>query len=51
MLGASLAYSFNDNLRFELNAANLTNQSNWTSNGAVYHGEPRTVAPSLSYKY
>lgn len=51
MLGASLAYSFNDNLRFELNAANLTNQSNWTSNGALYHGEPRTIAASLSYKY
>jgi iron complex outermembrane receptor protein len=51
MLGASLAYSFNDNLKFELNAANLTNQSNWTSNGALYHGEPTTVAASLSYKY
>jgi iron complex outermembrane receptor protein len=51
MLGASLAYSFNDNLKLELNAANLTNQSNWTSNGALYRGEPRTIAASLSYKY
>ncbi|MBG0794065.1 TonB-dependent receptor [Methylocystis sp. H62] len=51
MLGASLAYSFNDNLKLELNAANLTNQSNWTSNGALYHGEPTTVAASLTYKY
>ncbi len=51
MLGATLAYSFNDNLKIEINAANLTNQSNWTSNGALYHGEPRTIAANLSYKY
>jgi iron complex outermembrane receptor protein len=51
MLGATLTYSFNDNLKLEINAANLTNQSNWTSNGALYHGEPRTIAASLSYKY
>jgi len=51
MLGASLGYNFTDNLKFELNAANLTNQSNWTSNGALYHGEPTTIAVSLNYKY
>ncbi|CCJ07910.1 TonB-dependent siderophore receptor [Methylocystis sp. SC2] len=51
MLGASLGYALNDNLKLEINAANLTNQSNWTSNGALYHGEPRTIAASLSYKY
>ncbi|PPD08812.1 MAG: TonB-dependent receptor [Methylocystis sp.] len=51
MLGTTLAYSFNDNLKLELNAANLTNQSNWTSNGALYHGEPRTFAASLTCKY
>lgn len=51
MLGATLGYNVTDNLKLELNAANLTNQSNWTSNGALYHGEPRTVSASLSYKY
>ncbi|MFO1125918.1 MAG: TonB-dependent receptor [Methylocystis sp.] len=51
MLGVSLAYNFTDNLKLELNAANLTNQSNWTSNGALYHGEPTTIAASLSHKY
>ncbi len=51
MLGAALAYSFNDNLKLEINAANLTNQTNFTSNGALYHGEPRTIAASLTYKY
>jgi iron complex outermembrane receptor protein len=29
MLGATLGYNFNDDLKFELTAANLTNQSNW----------------------
>ncbi len=51
MLGASLGYALNDNLKLEINAANFTNQPNWTSNGALYHGEPRTIAASLSYKY
>lgn len=51
MLGASLAYSFNDNLKFEVNAANMTNRANFTSNGALYHGEPRSVSASLTYKY
>ncbi|MGJ0424669.1 TonB-dependent receptor [Methylocystis sp.] len=51
MLGATFAYNLTDKLRLEINAANLTNQSNWTSNGALYHGEPRTVSTSLSYKY
>jgi iron complex outermembrane receptor protein len=51
MLGATFAYNLSDKLRLEINAANLTNQSNWTSNGALYHGEPRTVSASLSYKY
>jgi iron complex outermembrane receptor protein len=51
MLGATLAYNINDNLKFELVAANLTNQSNWTSNGALYHGEPRSIAASVSCRY
>ncbi|WP_018407632.1 TonB-dependent siderophore receptor [Methylocystis rosea] len=51
MLGATLAYSFNDNLKIELNAANLTNRPNWTSNGALFHGEPTTIAATLICKY
>jgi len=51
MLGASLGYNFNENLKVELNATNLTNRPNWTSNGALFHGEPRSVSASLSYKY
>lgn len=51
MLGASLTYSFNDNLKLEINATNLTNRPNWTSNGALLHGEPKSVSLSLSYKY
>jgi iron complex outermembrane receptor protein len=51
MLGVSLAYRINDNLKFELAAANLTNRPNYTSNGALYHGEPRSVSASLTYKY
>jgi iron complex outermembrane receptor protein len=51
MFGASLAYNFTDNLKLEINATNLTNRPNWTSDGALYHGEPRSVSASLSYKY
>lgn len=51
MLGASLGYSFNDNLKVEINAANLTDQQNWTSNGALYHGEPRSVSGGLQCKF
>lgn len=51
MLGASISYSFSDNVKLEINATNLTNQSNWTSNGALYRGEPRSISFNLSYKY
>jgi len=51
MLGATLAYSFSDSLKLELNAANLTNRPNWTSNGALFHGEPTTIAATLICKY
>jgi hypothetical protein len=33
MLGASLVYNLTDSFKIELNATNLTNQQNWTSNG------------------
>ncbi|PPD09173.1 MAG: TonB-dependent receptor, partial [Methylocystis sp.] len=51
MLGASLAYNFTGNLKLEINATNLTNRPNWTSDGAMFYGEPRSVTASLSYKY
>lgn len=51
MLGISLAYAVNDNLKIEGNATNLTGQPNWTSNGALFHGEPRAFSIGLSYKY
>ncbi|WP_363345920.1 TonB-dependent receptor domain-containing protein [Methylocystis echinoides] len=51
MLGASLGYKLSDNFKFEVNAANLTNQQNWTSNGALYHGEPRSVSGSVICKF
>jgi outer membrane receptor protein involved in Fe transport len=51
MLGATLGYSLDDNLKIDLSLTNLTNQPNWTSNGAMFHGEPRAMSVSLSYKY
>ncbi|MCX7898548.1 MAG: TonB-dependent receptor [Methylocystis sp.] len=51
MLGVSLSYSFKDNLKLEINATNLTDRPNWTSNGALYRGEPRSVSASLTYRY
>ena len=51
MLGATLGYGLDDNLKIDLSLTNLTNQPNWTSNGAMFHGEPRAMSVSLSYKY
>jgi iron complex outermembrane recepter protein len=51
MLGASLAYHFTDNLKLEASASNLTNSANWTSNGALYHGEPRGFSLSLNGRF
>jgi iron complex outermembrane receptor protein len=51
MLGVSLAYSFSENCKLEINATNLTNRPNWTSNGALFHGEPRSVSASVNFKY
>lgn len=51
MLGASVTYNFNNDLKIEINATNLTNRSNWTSNGAMFYGEPRSVSASLGFKY
>lgn len=51
MLGDSLAYNFTDNLKLEINATNLTNRPNWTSDGSMFCDEPRSVSASLIYKY
>jgi iron complex outermembrane receptor protein len=51
MLGASLGYRFNDRVKLEVNATNLTNSANYTSNGALYHGEPRSFSVALSCNY
>jgi iron complex outermembrane recepter protein len=51
MLGFSFSYSFSDRLKLIANASNLTNQSNLTSTGALFHGEPRGFSIGLNYKY
>lgn len=51
MLGFSMAYNITDNLKFEVNATNLTNRQNFTSGGSLYHGEPRGFNMSLTAKY
>lgn len=51
ILGVSLAYNFNENLKLEFNATNLTNRPNFTSNGALFYGEPRSFNLGLSCRY
>lgn len=51
MLGATLGYSLDNNLKIDVSLTNLTNQANWTSNGAMFHGEPRAMSVSLSCKF
>jgi iron complex outermembrane receptor protein len=51
MIGVSLAYNVNDRLKIEASASNLTNRPNWTSNGAMFHGEPRSFSVSLNGNY
>ena len=51
LFGATLAYHLNNNIKIELSATNLMDRQNWTSNGALFHGEPRSVSVCLSYRY
>ncbi|WP_244430673.1 TonB-dependent siderophore receptor [Methylocystis sp. ATCC 49242] len=51
MLGLSLAYDISDRVKLEASASNITNRPNFTSNGALYHGEPRGFSVSLNCKY
>jgi iron complex outermembrane receptor protein len=51
MLGATLAYEFDEHVRFDLSATNLTDRPNYTSGGALYHGLPRSISATLSVKY
>jgi iron complex outermembrane receptor protein len=51
MLGLAFGYSLSDKLKLDVSLTNFTNHANWTSNGAMFHGEPRAVSASLIYKY
>jgi iron complex outermembrane receptor protein len=50
-ISLSASYELNDHLKLQLNAGNLLNRPNWTSNGALFLGEPRTISATLNYKY
>ncbi|WP_343219795.1 MULTISPECIES: hypothetical protein [Methylosinus] len=51
MLGASLGYRFDEHWKLDVSASNLTDRPNFTSSGALYRGEPRSVSATLSFKY
>jgi iron complex outermembrane receptor protein len=51
MLGASLGYRFDDHWSLDVSASNLTNRPNFTSGGALYYGEPRSISATLSAKF
>jgi iron complex outermembrane recepter protein len=47
----SASFRLNNLFSLSLSASNLTDSANFTSNGALFYGEPRSVSASLSYKY
>ncbi len=47
----SASYKLNEHLTLQFNASNLVNCPNWTSNGALFRGEPRALGASLNYRY
>ena len=51
VLGASVGYRFDDHWSLDVSASNLTNRPNFTSGGALYHGEPRSISATLSAKF
>ena len=51
MLSLSASYKLNDHLAFTLSGANLTDSPNFSSNGVLLHGEPRTVSLTANYNY
>lgn len=51
MLGASLGYRFDEHWKLDVSASNLTDRPNFTSSGALFRGEPRSVSATLSFKY
>ncbi|HEY8261508.1 MAG TPA: TonB-dependent receptor [Methylosinus sp.] len=50
-LGASIGYRFDDHWSLDVNANNLTNRPNFTSYGAFFHGEPRSISATLHCRY
>ncbi|MBG0811035.1 TonB-dependent receptor [Methylosinus sp. H3A] len=51
MLGASLGYRFDEHWKLDVSASNLTDRPNFTSSGALFRGEPRSISATLSFKY
>ncbi|WP_036291496.1 TonB-dependent siderophore receptor [Methylosinus sp. PW1] len=51
MLGASLGYRFDEHWKLDVSASNLTDRPNFTSGGALFRGEPRSISATLSFKY
>ncbi|WP_246728941.1 TonB-dependent siderophore receptor [Methylosinus sp. RM1] len=51
MLGASLSCRVNDKMKLEVNASNLMDRANFTSNGALFRGEPRSISLGLQFRY
>ncbi|WP_255609286.1 TonB-dependent siderophore receptor [Methylosinus sp. Sm6] len=51
VLAASLGYRFDDHWSLDVSASNLTNRPNFTSGGALFYGEPRSVSATLTCKY
>ena len=51
MLSISACYKLDDHLSITLSGSNLTDNPNFSSNGVLLRGEPRTVSLSASFKY
>lgn len=50
-LTVSATYKLSDHLSLLLTAANLTDVANFTSNGVLLRGEPRTMSASINYTF
>lgn len=50
-LSLSATYKLNDRFTLTVSAANLTDSANFTSNGALFRGEPRTISGAINYVY
>lgn len=50
-LSLNASYQYNGRLNFSISATNLTNSANFTSTGAMFRGEPRTISASANWQY